>query len=57
MDRIHQLRLSIEDFNTLEVIGRGAFGEVKVRVLPLGAGGVYGVSCSLTTNLLCQVGG
>lgn len=28
---IKQCRLQISDFETLEVIGRGAFGEVKVK--------------------------
>ena len=30
VDRIRGLRLSMDDFEVLEVIGRGAFGEVKV---------------------------
>ena len=30
VERIKSLRLSPDDFETLEVIGRGAFGEVKV---------------------------
>ncbi|CAI8023583.1 Serine/threonine-protein kinase MRCK alpha [Geodia barretti] len=33
VDHITSLRLSAEDFDTLEVIGRGAFGEVKVLIL------------------------
>jgi serine/threonine-protein kinase MRCK len=40
VDRITELRLSAEDFDTLEVIGRGAFGEVKV-VKMKGTGKVY----------------
>ena len=32
VDRIRSLRLSLDDFETLEVIGRGAFGEVKVGI-------------------------
>lgn len=31
IDMIKQCRLQISDFETLEVIGRGAFGEVKVK--------------------------
>jgi hypothetical protein len=30
LERVQKLRLSADDFDTLEVIGRGAFGEVKV---------------------------
>lgn len=30
VDRVTRLRLSLDDFDTLEIIGRGAFGEVKV---------------------------
>ena len=30
MENIRKLRLSIDDFETLECIGRGAFGEVNV---------------------------
>ncbi len=32
MDFIRSCRLCVGDFDTLEVIGRGAFGEVKVHV-------------------------
>lgn len=32
VDRIKECRLSMSDFEVLEVIGRGAFGEVKVSV-------------------------
>ena len=31
VEHIQDLRLSADDFDTLEVIGRGAFGEVKVQ--------------------------
>lgn len=30
VEKIRGLRLCISDFDTLEIIGRGAFGEVKV---------------------------
>jgi serine/threonine-protein kinase MRCK len=40
VEHIRDLRLSAEDFDTLEVIGRGAFGEVKV-VKMKGTGKVY----------------
>ena len=32
VESIRSCRLSVADFDTLEVIGRGAFGEVKVHV-------------------------
>ena len=32
VEKVTQLRLSMDDFETLEMIGRGAFGEVKVSV-------------------------
>ena len=35
VEKIRSLRLSITDFDTLEIIGRGAFGEVKVQMLPI----------------------
>ena len=31
VEKVTKLRLSMDDFDTLEIIGRGAFGEVKVR--------------------------
>ena len=30
VEKVTELRLSMDDFETLELIGRGAFGEVKV---------------------------
>ena len=33
VERIDRLRLSMDDFDTLEIIGRGAFGEVKVSAV------------------------
>ena len=35
VEKVNNLRLSMDDFDTLEIIGRGAFGEVKVRVNPV----------------------
>jgi len=32
VEKVTKLRLSMDDFDTLEIIGRGAFGEVKVRI-------------------------
>lgn len=31
IDRVKECRLTADDFEVLEVIGRGAFGEVKVH--------------------------
>ena len=33
IDRVKECRLTSDDFEVLEVIGRGAFGEVKVRLI------------------------
>ena len=52
IQRVGNLRLHAEDFETLEVIGRGAFGEVKVHVMYMDL-----QNFCVTVLILCILGG
>ena len=48
VENVKQLRLHRDDFETLKIIGRGAFGEVRVGLRPCNCGSVnVGVGASV----------